>query len=55
MIHGPRGVKHRAVTTFTQEQTLAAGHFLHRVPVPGMETHTPALFLDLSGMLLFSW
>lgn len=24
--------------------------FLHRVPVPGMETHIPVLFLDLSGM-----
>lgn len=24
---------------------------LHRVPVPGMETHIPVLFLDLSGML----
>lgn len=22
---------------------------LHRVPVPGMETHIPVLFLDLSG------
>lgn len=27
--------------------------FLHRVPVPGMETHIPVLFLDLSGTLFF--
>lgn len=25
--------------------------FLSRVPVPGMETHVPVLFLDLSGTL----
>lgn len=55
MIRGPHGVKDVAVAVFTQEQTLAADHFLHRVPVPGMETHTPVLFLDLSGMLLLSW
>lgn len=28
--------------------------FLHRVPVPGMETHIPVLFLDLSGMLFLA-
>lgn len=26
---------------------------VHRVPVPGMETHIPVLFLDLSGTLSF--
>lgn len=28
--------------------------FLRRVPVPGMETHIPVLFLDLSGTLFSS-
>lgn len=32
---------------------LADVRFLCRVPVPGMETHIPVLFLDLSGTFSF--
>lgn len=35
----------------TVDQQLFLLLLVHRVPVPGMETHVPVLFLDLSGAL----